>query len=58
MKAFEPGDKVRVTEGVFAHFPGVVTDVSADRKKVRVSVTIFSRSTALELDVAHVQRAG
>lgn len=58
MKSFERGDTVRVLEGVFANFPGVVTDVSADNKKLAVAVTVFSRSTTIELDVAHVKKAG
>jgi transcription termination/antitermination protein NusG len=58
MKSFERGDKVRVMEGVFAHFPGVVTDVSADHKRLKVAVTFVGKSNAVELDIAHVEEAG
>jgi len=58
MKSFERGEKVRVLEGVFANFPGVVKDVSADRKKLGVAVTFVGKSNAIELDIAHVKKVG
>jgi len=58
LKSFESGDRVRVMEGVFAHFSGVVTDVSADRKKLEVAVTFVGKSNAIELDIAHVEKTG
>jgi len=55
---FEKGDKVIVTEGPFTNFHGVVDEVKPERGKVRVMVSIFGRATPVELEFAHVQRAG
>ncbi len=54
---YEPGDKVIVTEGPFANFTGVVDEVKPDKGKVRVLVSIFGRSTPVELEFGHIQRA-
>ncbi|WP_022852844.1 transcription termination/antitermination protein NusG [Thermodesulfatator atlanticus] len=53
---FEPGDRVRVTQGPFANFHGVVEEVKPDKGKVRVLVSIFGRETPVELEFAHVQK--
>ncbi len=53
---FEDGDKVRVNEGPFANFNGTVEDVKMDKRKVRVLVSIFGRSTPVELDFEQVEK--
>ncbi len=55
---FERGDKVIVTEGPFTNFHGVIDEVKPDKGKVRVLVSIFGRSTPVELEFGHVQKAG
>jgi len=53
---FEPGDRVRVVQGPFANFHGVVEEVKPEKGKVRVLVSIFGRETPVELEFAHVQK--
>jgi transcriptional antiterminator NusG len=54
---FEPGEVVRVIEGPFNDFNGVVEQVNYDKSKVRVAVQILGRSTPVELDFAQVEKA-
>src|ERR1700723_2557186 len=53
---FERNEQVRIIEGPFANFTGVVDDVNADRNTLKVSVTIFGRSTPVELDFVQVEK--
>lgn len=54
--SFEVGDEVRVTEGPFATFSGVVENVNHEKGKLRVLVSIFGRATPVELDFIQVTK--
>lgn len=54
--SFKEGETVRVIDGPFNNFNGVIEDVNGDKGKVRVLVSIFGRSTPVELDFIQVEK--
>jgi transcriptional antiterminator NusG len=54
--SFEKGETVKVIEGPFANFSGVIEEVKPDKAKVQVLVTIFGRTTPIELDFNQVEK--
>ena len=51
------GDRVKVTDGPFSDFIGLVDDINPEKSKIKVMVSIFGRNTPVELDVLQVEVA-
>ncbi len=54
--AFEKGETVKVIEGPFANFSGIIEAIKPEKGRIQVSVTIFGRTTPIELDFNQVEK--
>lgn len=54
---FDPGESVRITDGPFSNFIGVIDHIYPEQGKVKVMVTIFGRSTPVELEFGQIEKS-
>jgi transcriptional antiterminator NusG len=53
---FSKGEQVRINEGPFANFSGTVDDINEDKQTLKVMVSIFGRSTPVEIEFSKVEK--
>jgi transcriptional antiterminator NusG len=53
---FDKNETVKITDGPFASFTGVVDEINDDRETLKVMVTIFGRQTPVELEFSQVEK--
>ena len=56
LKSIDKAEPVKIIDGPFNNFTGVVEEVNLDRNTLKVMVTIFGRATPVELDFSQVQK--
>lgn len=56
VRKFDVGDTVRIIEGPFKHFTGIVEEINEEKAKLKVTITVFGRPTPVELDFPQVEK--